>query len=64
MRYKFDYITLTDPTFTFSEGNTTGEFVTVWVNVGDMFDWMLGAMLMGENMQTWGNLQLKQYEQP
>jgi hypothetical protein len=62
MRYKFDYITLTDPKFTFSEGNVVGEFVTVWVNVGGMFDWILGAMPIGEDMQTWGEIQLKQYE--
>jgi hypothetical protein len=64
MTYKFDYITLTDPTFTFSKGDTVGEFVTVFVNVGGMFDWMLGAMPISEDLQTWGEIQLKQYEQP
>lgn len=64
MTYKFDNITVTDPTFIFSRGNEVGEFVTVWVNVDGMFDWMLGAMPIDEDMQTWGNLQLKQYEQP
>lgn len=62
MTYKFDIITITDPTFTFSKGNEIGEFVTVWVNVDGMFDWMLGAMLISEDLQTWGNLQLVQYE--
>ena len=64
MTYKFDNITVTDPTFVFSRGNEAGEFVTIWVNVGGMFDWMLGAMPIGEDLQTWGNLQLVQYEQP
>ena len=62
MTYKFDNITVTDPKMEFYRGNVVGEFVTVWVNVGGMFDWMLGAMPIGEDMETWGNLQLKQYE--
>jgi hypothetical protein len=64
MKYKFDYITLTDPTFTVTEGNTVGEFVTIWVNVGGMFDWMLGAMPIDADRDAWVAEQLKQYEQP
>ena len=62
MTYKFDNITVTDPTFIFSEGNVSGEFVTVFVNVSGMFDWMLGAMPIGGDTDAWGNLQLVQYE--
>ena len=62
MTYRFDNITVTNPTFIFSEGNVSGNYVTIWVNVSGMFDWMLGAMLIGENMEVWGNLQLVQYE--
>jgi hypothetical protein len=62
MTYKFDNITVTDPIFIFSEGNIAGNYVTVWVNVSGMLDWMLGAMEIGEDMEVWGNLQLQQYE--
>ncbi len=62
MTYKFDIITVTDPTFIFSRGNEVGEFVTVWVNVSGMFDWMLGAMPIGEDITSWGVNELKVYK--
>lgn len=62
MTYRFDNITVTDPTFIFSRGNEVGEFVTVFVNVGGMFDWMLGAMPKTDDIEVWGNAQLVQYE--
>jgi hypothetical protein len=64
MTYKFDNITVTDPSFTFYRGNVAGDFVTVWANVGGMFDWMLGAMPISEDIENWSNLQLKSYDQP
>jgi len=61
MKYKFNNITISNPTFTFSSGNVVGEFVTVWANINGMLDWLVGAMPIGEDMVTWGKLQLVQY---
>lgn len=61
MKYKFDNITLTDPIFTLSNGNTVGKYVTIWVSVSGMFDWMLGAMHIDDDINVWSNNQLQQY---
>jgi hypothetical protein len=64
MTYKFDNITVTDPTFVFYEGNTVGEFVTIWATINESFEWMFGAMLKTADRDEWVAEQLKQYEQP
>jgi hypothetical protein len=64
MVYKFGELIVTDPTFTISEGNTVGDFVTVNARVnfnGAYFDWMLGAMQKHEDMDTWAATQIEQY---
>jgi hypothetical protein len=64
MTYKFDNIRVTDPKMEFYEGNTVGEFVTIWVTINDSFEWMFGAMPFGSDRDEWVAEQLKQYEIP
>jgi len=62
MTYKFDNITVTDPSFTFYNGNVVGEFVTIWATVNNSFEWMFGAMPIDADRDEWVAEQLKQYE--
>jgi len=65
MTYKFGDLIVVNPTFEVSKGNVTGDFVTINAKVnfgGSYLNWMIGAMPINENMDTWTADQLEVYE--
>ncbi len=65
MTYKFGDLIVNNPTFTILRGNVVGDFVTINARVnfgGSYLDWMIGAMPITEDMDTWAADQLEVYE--